>query len=795
MGTHDAVVLGRTAETREEVILQLPARTTGLYVIGGTGSGKSTFLISLAVQDIEAGRGVCFIEPHADAIANILARVPAHRRDDVILLDPEDTEYPFGLNLFACPDRTDQASVTRTLNQVMHLFEKLWGPNSRLPSWGPVLQETLRMVTLTLIDNPGSTMAEVERLLTDEDFRGRLVAHVTNPAVRNFWRQRYDPLRRVDQFARSDSTLNKIGAFTADTLARRIVGQSKSTLDLRQVIEQKKILLVSLPTALGDDTAQLLGGILLGQLRHAVFARRDLAASQRDPFCLYCDEYERFATSDFVDLLTQGRKFGLAITIAHQFRGQFKPNDENRGATLQAGNQVVFSVVPDDADELAKAFVVKEEPGEPILQQVTVPETYEYTVDVWDPPTAQTEYEHTVPQRFRELFTLALILSGHIPFQDGAAHPRPGPVAWHKHFDISRRIDEFSRLLQRWLDSPLPASASFQAAFWLNPCFYDEAVRSFVQQTIFMPGKTVRGAGRNDRYTEFPVPRSKKRKGYCFPVELPCTLEFFLQQYPDDLVSQEFLKRFQEAFRPYKQGARYVLDPASSGHDIPGQTKRRWAWGRHYLKSSPREYIRYPKREYVTKFVKHRNSTADDRRDGCWELTYFPEFEPWLAAAIRPIHDELIGIATRLYELSGCHRVETHVGTTGRRKPVKRQLSPDRDEPYYEYKPGPPRPVADIQNEMKNRLATLPPYTAWCRITQYPSTGPMTRDVVIHTLPLTPGAVGEKLAKRFDYVRRQTREQCCRPAADVDREIEDRLHGDGGNHLDDDDGPTPWGDI
>jgi Type IV secretion-system coupling protein DNA-binding domain len=362
-------ILGLEMESHTEVCVSQTERQAGLYVIGKPGMGKTTFLVNLALQDIHQGNGVCIIDPHGDAIKEIVARLPEERVDEVILLDPLDTAYPFALNLLTCPDPNDGKAAAETETQVVHIFKKLYGPTSETPSWGPRLESLLRYSVLTLIENPGHTILEIPLLLTNEGYRDHLLKKVRNPAVHDFWYSRFAKWKSNEQAAHIESTLNKIDPFQNNEMTRNIIGQPRS-LEFRSLMEAGKIVLVELPARLGD-ISKLLGAALISQLLHAAHTRTDIEPSQRREFYLFADEYQRFATEDFATLLDEARKFAVGTTIAHQGRSQL--DETNRGASMRASTLVIFGVSGEDAKELAGELEAKPQPGEARLERVVYP--------------------------------------------------------------------------------------------------------------------------------------------------------------------------------------------------------------------------------------------------------------------------------------------------------------------------------------------------------------------------------------------------------------------------------------
>lgn len=275
-------------------------RTRGLYCIGTNGTGKTTFLVNLALQDIRNGNGLCYLDPHGDAIRDILKRLPEERVADVIYLNLLDSSHPFGLNLFDCPDPNNDEAVALTASFVTHVFEKVWGAGVDTP----LLSQFLRNIAVTMISNPGMTFAEVPMLLLDESVRNKLVSPVTNTQVRTFWRM-FNALREQERLERMASTYNKVDAFLTQPIIANIIGQSKTTINFREVMDERKILLVQLSPRLEDITS-LIGAMIIGQVLDAAYQRAD--TQDRNYFALYADEFQRYATSDFETILTEARK-------------------------------------------------------------------------------------------------------------------------------------------------------------------------------------------------------------------------------------------------------------------------------------------------------------------------------------------------------------------------------------------------------------------------------------------------------------------------------------------------------
>ena len=337
------------------VQLSRSERLKGMYVIGASGTGKSTLLENLIMQDIRQGLGVCLIDPHGDLTRKILSRIPMRRERDIILLNLEDYMYPFGLNLFDCADPGNVLEVEYTKSFVLHIFHKLLGAGVETTR----LNQVLRHVTYTLIANPGMTFLEIPLLLEDKTVRGNLTANVTNPQVRLFW-ERYENLPARERYTLIESTLNRVDAFATSPLLQPIVGQAKTTIDFRMVMDDGKILLVQLPPRL-EESANLIGAVIIGKLLDAAYARKDVPEENRRQFHIYADEFQRFAIEDFATFFYEARKFKIGLAVAHQSREQL--DDANRAATLQAGTMIAFRVTPVDAPELAGKFDITPAPA------------------------------------------------------------------------------------------------------------------------------------------------------------------------------------------------------------------------------------------------------------------------------------------------------------------------------------------------------------------------------------------------------------------------------------------------
>ncbi|KKL85486.1 hypothetical protein LCGC14_1954250 [marine sediment metagenome] len=282
---------------------------------GATGSGKSTLMQNLILQDIEAGHGLAVIDPKGDLVEAVLRHAPAQRFDDFIVLDPNERDFPLGLNMV---EPVAEVYRSRTASEVVSVFKKLFAD-----SWGPRLEYILRYCILTLLEVPGSTLLDVPDLLQDEEYREAVMPFVTNFAVRNFWVSEYATLSGGQRTQAISPILNKVGPYLAYPEIRNVVGQAKSSIDLRQVMDQSKILLV--PTSqglLGEDTSNLFGSLVVSKLQLAAMTRTGLPAHRKPEFYLYADEFQNFVTNAFEKVLTEARSYGLGLVVANQYPEQ-----------------------------------------------------------------------------------------------------------------------------------------------------------------------------------------------------------------------------------------------------------------------------------------------------------------------------------------------------------------------------------------------------------------------------------------------------------------------------------------
>ncbi len=318
-----------------------------LYILGQTGVGKSGLLELLTLSDIYSPYGFAVIDPHGDYAVSTLKRIPEHRAKDVIYFNPADTDYPMAFNPM---EVIDPKLRSHTASELIGVLKRMFD------SWGPRLEYILRYSLLALLDYPQSTMLDITRILTDKKFRAEVMTYVSDPVVRNFWTVEF--ITWNDRFAAEAvaPVLNKVGAFTANPVIRNIIGQAKSSFNIREIMDERKILIINLNRGLvGEDNAALLGALLVTKVQLASMSRANIEPSKRIPFYLYVDEFQHFATDSFASILSEARKYALNLTVANQYIAQM--TQEVKDAVFgNVGSMIAFRMGADDSRVMQKYF-------------------------------------------------------------------------------------------------------------------------------------------------------------------------------------------------------------------------------------------------------------------------------------------------------------------------------------------------------------------------------------------------------------------------------------------------------
>jgi predicted ribonuclease YlaK len=354
----EGILLGINSHRGQEskVFMAPEDRMRHFYVIGQTGTGKTTLLKNMIIQDIKAGRGVCFIDPHGSDVVDILASIPPERYEDVIYFDPASIERPMALNMLEYDHRFPEQK-TFVINEMFSIFQKLYGGVPE--SMGPIFEQYFRNATGLVVEDPdtGCTLLDVSRVMANKAFRDMKVSHCRNPIIVQFWKE-------IAEKAGGEASLanivpyitSKFDMFLANEIMRPIISQEKSSFNMREVMDNRKILLVNLSKGrLGDINSHLIGLILVGKILMAALSRVDLFGKEMNDFYLYLDEFQNITTDSISTILSEARKYRLSLNIAHQFIGQL--DDKIKNAVFgNVGSMAVFRVGTEDAEFLEKQF-------------------------------------------------------------------------------------------------------------------------------------------------------------------------------------------------------------------------------------------------------------------------------------------------------------------------------------------------------------------------------------------------------------------------------------------------------
>ncbi|MCK9577991.1 type IV secretion system DNA-binding domain-containing protein [bacterium] len=319
-----------------------------IYVIGKTGMGKTELLKNMIVQDIINGKGVCFVDPHGSAAEEILHLIPANRVKDVVYFNPSDLENPIAFNIME-----DVSAEYRHLiaGGIMTVFKKIW-PDV----WSSRMEYILNNTILALLEVPGSTLLGINRLLSDVEWRDTIIAQVKDPVIKSFWTKEFARYTQRYEIEATAAIQNKIGQFISTPLIRNIIGQEKSALDMREIMDTKKIFIINLSKGrVGEESSRLLGALMITKLQLAAMSRVDMAEEERNDFALYIDEFQNFSTDSFANILSEARKYRLSLILAHQYIAQME--EKVRDAVFgNVGTMITFRVGADDAEFLEREF-------------------------------------------------------------------------------------------------------------------------------------------------------------------------------------------------------------------------------------------------------------------------------------------------------------------------------------------------------------------------------------------------------------------------------------------------------
>jgi len=323
-------------------------RRRHLYVVGKSGSGKSKLLELLINEELKNGEGVAVLDPHGDLVDAILRYIPKERVNDVVLLNPADTDFPIAFNPL---EKIDDAYKMQLTVGFLDIFKKLFGDN-----WTYRLEHVLRYTTLALLDSPNTTVLSILKMLTDKNYRQKIVSRIEDSVVKSFWVSEFAAWSEKFDAEAITPLLNKVGQFVATNMIRNMIGQPQTMFDIREIMDKKKILLMKVSKGLlGEENSSLIGSMIITKLYQAAMSRADTPEDKRTDFYFYVDEFQNFATDTFTEILSEARKYRLNLTIAHQYMGQLSET-VRKTVFGNVGSMISFRVGAEDAKILAEEY-------------------------------------------------------------------------------------------------------------------------------------------------------------------------------------------------------------------------------------------------------------------------------------------------------------------------------------------------------------------------------------------------------------------------------------------------------
>jgi CxxC-x17-CxxC domain-containing protein len=359
MNNGDINFFGLTAfrNQRKRFGIKTDDRRRHVYVVGKTGMGKTEMVLNMAIQDIQAGRGLGFIDPHGEAAERLLDFVPSKRINDVIYFNPSDLDYPIAFNVM---EQVSSEYRHLVASGLMGVFKKIW-PDV----WSARMEYILNNAILALLESQGTTLLGVNRMLADLEYRKKIVERITDPVVKSFWVNEFARYTQRYEVEATAAIQNKVGQFISNPLIRNIIGQVQSSIDMRKVMDEGKILIANISKGkIGEDNSRLLGALVITKLQLAAMSRVDVLEEKRRDFYLYVDEFQNFATDAFINILSEARKYRLSLILANQYLGQLEEmTPTGKSAKVRdaifgnVGTIVCFRVGAEDAEFLENEFL------------------------------------------------------------------------------------------------------------------------------------------------------------------------------------------------------------------------------------------------------------------------------------------------------------------------------------------------------------------------------------------------------------------------------------------------------
>ncbi len=327
-------------------------RRQHIYILGKSGTGKSSLMFNMIHQNILNGEGVCMVDPHGENVEHVLASIPPDRVKDVVYFNPADTDFHIGFNVLELVDSKYKHLVSSGL---MGIFTKIWAN-----AWSARMEYILNNAILALLDTPGSTLLGIPRMLVDKEYRQKIIGNLKDPVIKAFWVHEYEAWQDKFRNEAIAPIQNKVGQFLSTSIIRNVVGQSKSTINIFDIMNEGKIFLVNVSKGrIGEDNSKLLGGMIITKIQLAAMERVRIPEDERKDFYLYVDEFQNFVTDSFASILSEARKYRLNLTVAHQYTAQLVTRESSAMRDSIFGNvgtMIVFRVGSDDADFLEKEF-------------------------------------------------------------------------------------------------------------------------------------------------------------------------------------------------------------------------------------------------------------------------------------------------------------------------------------------------------------------------------------------------------------------------------------------------------
>ncbi|MCA9356434.1 type IV secretion system DNA-binding domain-containing protein [Candidatus Nomurabacteria bacterium] len=410
----DITYLAKTNFRNKEQIFGIKTkdRRQHMYVLGKSGTGKSALLYNMIIQNIANGSGVCVVDPHGELVEDVLKSIPDHRLDDVIYFNPADITSHMGFNVLEIEDPKYKHLVASGL---MGIFTKIWAN-----AWSARMEYILNNSILALLDTPGTTLLGIPRILVDKDYRQKIIENLKDPVVRAFWVHEYEAWQDKFRNEAIAPIQNKVGQFLSTAIIRNVVGQSNSTINIFDIMNEEKVFLVNVSKGrIGEDNSALLGGMLITKIQLAAMERVRIPEKDRKDFYLYVDEFQNFVTDSFASILSEARKYRLCLTIAHQYTGQLitDAGPAVRDAVFgNVGTMIIFRVGADDADFLEKEFSpeftvedIVNQPNYHVYMKLMVDGVTSRPFSAWTLPPYESENgevnREKIIKRSKELYT------------------------------------------------------------------------------------------------------------------------------------------------------------------------------------------------------------------------------------------------------------------------------------------------------------------------------------------------------------------------------------------------------